>query len=92
MNHPPTVRYVGTRLPQAFFNLLIVNPFGWGTDWAWALPLIVLTVVIHTIGLGFLSQAARSRRQQNSRQPSRHDRVSSGHGAPPSCSPPAFTG
>ena len=58
MNHPPTVTYIGTRLPHAVFNLLVVDPFAWGVDWAWALPLIVLTVVIHTIGLGLVSQAA----------------------------------
>jgi len=28
----------------------------WGADWAWGLPLIVLTVVIHVIGLGLINQ------------------------------------
>jgi len=46
------------RTDQAAFNLLVVNPFGWLADWAWALPLIVLTMVVHIIGLGFVSQGA----------------------------------
>jgi len=28
----------------------------WGIDWAWSLPLIVLTVVIHVLGLGMISE------------------------------------
>jgi hypothetical protein len=28
----------------------------WRADWAWSLPLIVLTVVIHVFGLGFLHE------------------------------------
>ena len=28
----------------------------WGMDWAWGLPLIVLTVVIHAYGLAFLDK------------------------------------
>jgi hypothetical protein len=27
---------------------------GWGMDWAWGLPLIVLTVIFHAYGLGFI--------------------------------------
>jgi hypothetical protein len=30
----------------------------WSTDWAWGLPLIVLTVVIHVFGLGVISKRA----------------------------------
>ena len=32
----------------------IVN--NWGLDWAWALPLIVVTVLIHAYGLGFIGK------------------------------------
>jgi hypothetical protein len=32
------------------------NATGWGGDWAWSLPLIVTTVVIHVIGLGLLHE------------------------------------
>lgn len=30
----------------------------WDGDWAWALPLIVVTVVIHVIGLGIINKEA----------------------------------
>ena len=29
---------------------------GWEADWAWSLPLIILTVVIHVFGLGLLHE------------------------------------
>jgi hypothetical protein len=32
------------------------NAASWRADWAWSLPLIVLTVVIHVFGLGFLHE------------------------------------
>jgi hypothetical protein len=35
-----------------------VSQFGWSADWAWGLPLIVLTVVIHVVVLGFASRRA----------------------------------
>lgn len=37
------------------FALKIAN---WSADWAWGVPLIVLTVVIHVLGLGFVSKKA----------------------------------
>jgi hypothetical protein len=36
----------------------VIDTFAFRTDWAWGLPLIVLTVVIHVVALGFLSQRA----------------------------------
>jgi hypothetical protein len=30
----------------------------WRADWAWGLPLIVLTVVTHVLGLGLINQNA----------------------------------
>ena len=36
-------------------NFLAVASVGWSADWAWGLPLIVLTVLIHVLGLGLLS-------------------------------------
>ncbi len=36
----------------------IVN--NWGFDWAWGLPLIVLTVVIHAYGLGLIGKEVTS--------------------------------
>ena len=35
---------------------LDIGPAGWSADWAWGLPLIVLTVVIHVAGLSLISQ------------------------------------
>jgi hypothetical protein len=28
----------------------------WGVNWAWSLPLIVVTVVIHAYGLGLIAR------------------------------------
>ena len=44
------------RIAQAAFSFLVVNPFVFRADWAWGLPLIVLTVVIHVAGLALVSQ------------------------------------
>jgi hypothetical protein len=35
-----------------------INPVIWSADWAWGLPLIVLTVVIHVLGLGLIGNVA----------------------------------
>lgn len=35
-----------------------MNPMSWGGDWAWGLPLIVLTVLLHVVGLGLINQQA----------------------------------
>jgi hypothetical protein len=42
----------------------IVDPgtvINWGLDWAWGLPLIVVTVVFHAFGLGLISNQVTSR-------------------------------
>jgi MFS superfamily sulfate permease-like transporter len=39
-----------------FTSRLVDDPVNWGADWAWGLPLIVFTVVIHVIGLGLINQ------------------------------------
>jgi hypothetical protein len=36
------------------------NVIGWGADWAWGLPIIVLTVIIHAFGLGLINKKAAS--------------------------------
>jgi hypothetical protein len=33
------------------------NVLAWDGNWAWSLPLIVVTVIFHVIGLGFINQA-----------------------------------
>ena len=44
------------RIAQWICSYLIVPPVNWGTNWAYGLPLIVLTVLIHVFGLGLISQ------------------------------------
>jgi hypothetical protein len=46
------------RIAQVVFNILVVNPFAFRADWAWGVPLIVLTVVIHVVGIELVSQRA----------------------------------
>jgi hypothetical protein len=41
---------------QTAFDVLVLDPFEWGADWVWGISLIVLTVVIHILGLGLVSQ------------------------------------
>jgi hypothetical protein len=43
---------------QAACTFLAADPMSWTSDWAWGLPLIVITVVIHVLGLGIISQKA----------------------------------
>jgi hypothetical protein len=40
----------------AALDLLIVTPQSWLADWAWGLPLIVMTVVIHVLGLRLINE------------------------------------
>jgi hypothetical protein len=49
---------VSMRIAQGVFASVVVNPTGWRADWAWGLPLIVLTVLIHVLGLGLMMQTA----------------------------------
>jgi hypothetical protein len=46
------------RIAQAAFGFLVVTNGNWRVDWAYGLPLIVLNVVIHVVGLGLISQRA----------------------------------
>ena len=41
----------------------------WGLDWAWSLPLIILTVVFHTYGLGLLEKDVNSRLFRKGKSP-----------------------
>jgi hypothetical protein len=34
------------------------DPVSWIADWAWGIPLILLTLLIHVVGLGFINQKA----------------------------------
>jgi hypothetical protein len=39
-------------------NLLVVKPVSWWADWAWGVPLVLVTVVLHVFGLGLMGQRA----------------------------------
>ena len=43
-------------IAHAALSLLIANPPAWSANWAWSLPLIVLTVIIHVFGLLSINQ------------------------------------
>jgi hypothetical protein len=43
-------------IAQTAFYIFVGNPFTWGADWAWGLPLIVLTVLFHVSGLLVIDQ------------------------------------
>src|SRR5215467_8715187 len=45
-------------LVGAAFSFLGITPAVWRADWAWSLPLIVLTVIVHVMGLGLIKQKA----------------------------------
>jgi hypothetical protein len=45
-------------IPQISESLRVVDPGIWTADWAWGLPLIVVTVVIHVLGLGLMNLRA----------------------------------
>jgi hypothetical protein len=39
-------------------TISLVYPVSWQADWAWGLPLVVLTLLIHVLGLGLINQKA----------------------------------
>ena len=43
-------------IDQPAVSFLVTNPLSWRADWAWGLPLIVGTVIIHVFGLGLIRQ------------------------------------
>lgn len=43
---------------QLISTCLLDAPLTWTSDWAWGLPLIVLTVLIHVLGLATIRQGA----------------------------------
>jgi len=46
------------RTAQAALGFFTAQPVIWGADWVWGVPLVVLTVVIHVLGLGLMKQRA----------------------------------
>jgi hypothetical protein len=47
-----------TTAAQTALSLLLDSHTSWDADWMWGCPLILLTVLIHVLGLGYLSQKA----------------------------------
>ena len=47
---------VSMKIAHEVFTSVVVNPTTWRASWAWGLPLIVLTVLIHVLGLGLMMQ------------------------------------
>jgi MFS superfamily sulfate permease-like transporter len=45
-------------ISPAAFTFVVENPAGWSADLAWGFPLIVLTVLIHVLGLGMVRARA----------------------------------
>jgi hypothetical protein len=41
---------------QATLNSILQDRAPWQGDWIWGCPLIVVTVIIHVLGLGYVSQ------------------------------------
>jgi hypothetical protein len=59
------------RIVPPVFSFIAVSPLNWRADWAWGLPLIVGTVLIHVFGLGVIRQrtARFTSRSAESRHP-----------------------
>jgi hypothetical protein len=47
---------VSVKITHAALSLFVVNPSTWSANWAWSLPLIVLTVVLYVFGLLLINQ------------------------------------
>jgi hypothetical protein len=47
-------------IAQYALSFYVDTSAAWGADWAWGLPLIVLTVVIHVLALGLINQWSAS--------------------------------
>ena len=45
-------------IDSAAASFLVDVPVGWSADWAWGLPLIVLTILIHVFALSLLRERA----------------------------------
>jgi|SRR5271167_4259231 len=46
------------RIAVAAASFHFVGPISWRADWAWGVPLILLTVTIHVLSLGLINQKA----------------------------------
>ena len=48
------------RTAQIALSFVLDGRKSWSADWIWGCPLIVLTVIIHVLGIGYISQKAIS--------------------------------
>jgi hypothetical protein len=46
------------RVAFGALSFYLIIPISWRANWAWGLPLIILTVLIHAMGLGLINQKA----------------------------------
>ena len=46
------------RIALSALSLVMQIQAPWSADWIWGCPLIILTVTVHVLGLGFISQRA----------------------------------
>ena len=46
------------RVTCSALSFCLTIPTSWRANWAWGLPLIILTVLIHALGLGLINQRA----------------------------------
>jgi hypothetical protein len=65
------LKEASVKIGHAALNLLVVSNLTWYADWAWALPLIVLTAIIHLFGLILIYERVE-RIQKNLVEPRRH--------------------
>jgi multisubunit Na+/H+ antiporter MnhB subunit len=59
------------KIGNAALTLLVVSDLTWYADWAWALPLIVFTAVVHVFGLVLIYEKVE-RVQKDLVEPRRH--------------------
>jgi hypothetical protein len=59
------------KIGHAALNLFVVSNLTWYADWTWALPLIVLTAIIHLFGLILINERVE-RVQNDLGEPGRH--------------------
>jgi hypothetical protein len=44
------------KIARVALSLVVASPHAWFADWAWSLPLVVFTVVLHVLGLLLINQ------------------------------------
>jgi hypothetical protein len=65
------LKEVSMKIGHAALNLFVVSNLTWYVDWTWALPLIVLTAIIHLFGLILIDERVE-RVQNDLGEPGRH--------------------